>query len=218
LKPLRKEPPKKSRGQINLKDFPYKKEALAVAIAILVAIIILILTSGSPETPPVANQTVNQTSDINTKIYSAGGVYFEYPESWKITTDQINGNNMQLVIQDPSSAGNPNRTQAAGFTVFKVEKDPYQTLEQRKDVFVQSIKDSGANINLISSNNTDLNGINATESIYGGKGPKDELIQLKIIYFEQNNIVYILAFLTKGMDLQSQQANFNIVLNSFKLQ
>jgi len=218
LKQLRKEEPKKRHADIQFKDFPHKKEVLAIAIAVLVTILVLILTSGGPETPPATNQSLNQTPEINTKIYSAGGIYLEYPESWKVTTDEIKDNNMQLVIQDPSSAGNPNSTQAAGFTVFKVEKDPYQTLEQRKYTFIQSINDSGANINLVSSNDTNINGINAVESIYNGKGPKNEQIQLKVIYFERNNLIYILAFLTKGMDLQSQSANFDVVIDSFKLQ
>ncbi|MDI6723406.1 MAG: PsbP-related protein [Methanobacterium sp.] len=210
---LRKREPKK-----RLVDFRYKKEALAIAIAVLVTILVLILTSGGPETPAVTKTPVSKAPDIKTKIYSAGDIYLEYPETWKITTDEINNNNMQLVIQDPSSVGNPDSTKVAGFTVFKVEKDPYQTLEQRKESFIQSIRESGANINLISSNNTNLNGINAVEAIYEGTGPKNEQIQLKVIYFEQNNLVYILAFLTRGMNLQSQKANFDVVINSFKLQ
>ena len=125
---------------------------------------------------------------------------------------------MQVVIQDPTSANNPNSTQAAGFTVFKVQKDPYETVEQRKDSFIEGIKSSGANINEIYSNNTNINGINAVEKVYDGTGPKNEKIQLKVIYFEQSDIIYILACLTKGMPLENQKANFDVIINSFKLQ
>lgn len=213
---LRKEE-KKPRMPI---DGPFKKEALALAIAILIALLILILTSGSSDTAVNSTQkvTANNTPEITTKIYSAGGIYLEYPSSWKITNDEISGNNLQLMIQDPTSASNTNSTQAAGFTVLKLKKDQYLSLEQRKEAFVQSLKDSGASISIISSNNTTLNGINAIESIYEGKGPKNEVIHLKVIYFEQKETDYILAFLTKGLDLESQKSNLDIILNSFKLQ
>lgn len=199
---------------------PLKKEVLALAIAILLTILILVVTSWSSDPAVKSNQTVNvnDTPKIPTKIYSAGGIYLEYPSSWKITNDEISGNNMQLMIQDPTSASDPNSTQAVGFTVLKLEKDQYLTLDQRKETFIQSLKDSGANINIISSNNTTLNGINAFEAIYEGKGPKNELIQLKVIYFEQKETEYILASLTKGLDLESQKANLEVILRSFKLQ
>ena len=122
------------------------------------------------------------------------------------------------MIQDPSSVGNPSSTELAGFTVYKVEKAQYQTLGQQKDVFIQSLKGNGANIKLASTSNVTISGINGFEEIYIGTGPQNEQLQLKLIYFEQDNIAYILAFLTKGMDLQSQKANFDVVLKSFRLQ
>lgn len=213
---LRKEE-KKPRMPLN---GPFKKEALALAIAVLIALLILVLTSGNPESTENSTQTtnMNKTPEISTKIYSAGGIYLEYPSTWKITNDEIGGKNLQLMIQDPTSASNPNSTQAAGFTVLKLEKDQYLSLEQRKEAFIQSLRDSGANINIVSSNNATVNGINAIESKYEGKGPKGEVIHLKVIYFEQGETDYILAFLTKGLDFESQKANLDVILNSFKLQ
>lgn len=195
----------------------YRKQLIAVAIAILIALLIIIVNNSATTVENNTNST-QQTTKIPTKIYSAGGIYLEYPASWKITTDEINGNNTQIVIQDPQSANNTNSTQLAAFTILKVQKDPYQTLEQRKDAFIQSMTNSGANIAPSNTTNITLNGINATQTIYTGNGPKYEPIQLKIVYFEQNKIVYIMAFLTKGIDLQSQAPYFDVILNSFKLQ
>ncbi len=114
---------------------PFKKEALALAIAVLIALLILILTSGSSDTTVNSTQkvTANNTPEITTKIYSAGGIYLEYPSSWKITNDEISGNNLQLMIQDPTSASDTNSTQAAGFTVLKLEKEsiPYFRTTER---------------------------------------------------------------------------------------
>lgn len=195
----------------------YRRELIAGLIAILIALLIILLTSSGST---VENNTTvtNQTTEIPTKMYSAGGIYLEYPASWNVTTDEVNGNSMQIVIQDPSSANNPNSTQLAAFTILKVQKDPYETLEQRKDSFIQSLTSSGANIVPTNTTNKTLGGINATETIYSGNGPKYEQIQLKLVYFEQNSIIYIMAFLTKGMDLQSQAPYFDVILNSFKLQ
>lgn len=201
---------------------PYKKETFAISLAILIALLVILLNSSLSGSDDPVQQTisppVNQTPEIPTKIYAAGGISFQYPDSWNITTDQINGTNMQLVIQDPASAGDPQSTQVAAFYILKVQKDPYETLEQRKNSFIQSLTDSGANIAPSSTANTTVSDINATETIYSGNGPKYEKIQLKLVYFEQNDIFYIMAFLTKEIDLESQNTYFNIISNSFKLQ
>lgn len=199
-------------------DIPHKKEIIALTIAVLIALLIILITTISGPVQPQGNNSSNQDVNIPTKPYVAGGISLEYPASWNVTADAIIGNNMQIMIQDPASTSNPNNTQITAFNLIKVQKDPYQTLEQRKDAFLQSFKDSGANIAPVSSTNTTINGINATETIYSGNDPKYEKIQLKIIYFEQNNIVYIMAFFTKGIDLESQKKYFDIIQNSFKIQ
>jgi hypothetical protein len=200
---------------------PYKKEVFAITLAILIALLVLLLSSLSTGGNTPVQQTgppVNQTPEIPAQIYAAGGISFEYPASWNITTDQINGTNMQLVIQDPASASNPQSKQLSAFTILKVQKDPYETLEQRKNSFIQSLTDNGANIAPSSTANVTVNGINATETVYSGNDPNYNKIQVKVVYFEQNDIFYIIGFLTKGVDLESQDPYFDIVLNSFKIQ
>lgn len=208
----------KNKGIITHFWIKYRKELIAGAIAVLVAVLILIIT-GSGST--AQNDTVtapNKTAEIPVKIYSAGGIYLEYPASWNVTTDKVNGTTMEIVIQDPSSANNPDSAQLAAFTILKLQKKPYQTLEQGKDRFIQSLIISGANIAPTNTTNKTVAGINATETIYRGNSPEYKDIQLKLIYFEENNIIYILAFLTRGTDLQSQAPYFDMILNSFKLQ
>ncbi|MBI5679687.1 MAG: hypothetical protein HZC47_02175 [Methanobacterium sp.] len=215
--PLRRDNSKKSKkGPL---DIPHRKEILAIAIAVLIALLIIIITSSSTPFQPQGNNTSNQGNlTIPTKIYAAGGISLEYPALWNVTADAIIGSNMQIMIQDPGSTNNPNATQIAAFNLIKVQKDPAKTLEQRKDEFIQSFKDSGANIAPVSSTNTTINGINATETIYDGNDPKYQKIHLRIVYFEQNNIFYIMAFFTKGLDLESQKPYFDIIQNSFKVQ
>lgn len=196
----------------------YRRETIAGAIAILLAIIIIILTHSGGTVVNNNTTDVNNTVQIPTKVYSAGGIYLEYPSSWNVTTDEVSGSTIQIVIQDPSSANNPNNTNLAAFTILKVQKDPSQTLEQEKDSFVQGLISSGANIALVNTTNTTINGNNATEAIYSGNGPKYEKMELKLVYFEQGNMMYILACLTKGEDLQSQSPYFDVILNSFRSQ
>ena len=200
---------------------PHRKEAFAISLAILIALLVLVVTHVSTESNSSiqqTNQPVNQTTEIPTKIYSAGGISLQYPSSWNITTDEVNETSTQIVIQDQNSANNPQSTQIAAFTILKVQNDGSETLEQRKDDFIQSFTNSGANIALTNTSNVTISGINATEAVYSGNDPKYNKIQLKVIYFEQNGMFYILGFFTKGMDLQSQDPYFNIILNSFKIQ
>ena len=199
----------------------YKEEKFAISLAILIALMVLLVThisTGSTEPVQQVNQPVNQIPEIPTKIYSAGGISLQYPSSWNITTDEINETNTQIVIQDPTSANNPQSTQIAAFTILKTRDDGSKTLDQSKDSFIQSFTNSGANIAITNTSNTIINGINATEVIYSGNDPNYNKIQLKVIYFEQNSIFYIMGFFTKGMDLKSQDTYFNIILNSFKVQ
>ena len=200
---------------------PYKKEMFAISLAILIALLVLLVThvsTGDNDAVQQANQSVNQTVEIPTQIYSAGGISVQYPASWNITTDEINGTNTQIVIQDPASASNTQSTQIAAFTVLKEQKDPNETLDQCTANFIQSIESSGVNMAATNTSSINLNGINANQTIYAGNDPNYNKIQLKVIYFEQNDMFYILAFLTKGMDLESQDQYFNIILNSFKVQ
>jgi len=208
----------KNKGIITHFWIKYRKELIAGAIAVLVAILVMIITSSRGTVQNDTFTAPDKTVGIPVKIYSAGGIYLEYPASWNVTTDRVNGTTMEIVIQDPSSANNPDSTQLAAFTVLKVQKEPYQTLEQGKDRFIQSLIISGANIAPTNTTNKTVAGINATETIYTGNSPKYEEIRLKLIYFEENNIIYIMAFLTGGTDLQNQAPYFDMILNSFKLQ
>lgn len=212
--------PKKTTNKGIITHFwiKYRKELIAGAIAVLVAILVLIITSSGDTVQNDTATAPNKTVEIPVKIYSAGGIYLEYPASWNVTTEKVNGTNIEIVIQDPSSANNPDSTQLAAFTVLKAQKEPYQTLEQGKDRFIQSLIISGANIVLTNTTNKTIAGINATETIYKGNSLKYEEMQLKLIYFEENNIIYIMTFLTMGTDLQSQAPYFDMILNSFKLQ
>lgn len=199
---------------------PYKKEAFAISFAVLIGLLIILLTSLSTgNNAPIQQngQPVNQTPEIPTQIYAASGISLQYPSSWNITTDQINGATMQLVIQDSASASDPQSKQAVAFTIVKVQKGPYETLEQRKNNFIQTLTNSGANIAPSTTSNIIVSGINATETIYSGNDANYNKIQLKLVYFEQNDIFYIMAFFTKGIDLESQNPYFNIILNSFKI-
>ena len=198
---------------------PYKKEIFAISLAILIGLLVILLTSfstGSNTPVQQAGQPVNQTPEIPTQTYSAGGISFQYPSSWNVTTDQINGTNMQLVVQDPDSAANPQSTKIAAFTILKEQKELNETLEQCTTNFIQSLTDSGANIAPTNTSNITVSGINAAQTIYSGNDPNYNKIQIKVVCFEQNDIFYIMAFLTKGMDLESQDPYFNIILNSFK--
>ncbi len=209
----------KSRNPFN---GPYKKEVFAISLAILTALLVLLLahslTEGSNipvQQPP--QPVINQTPEIPTQNYAAGGISFQYPTSWNITTNQLNETSMQLLIQDPASANNPQTTQVTAFYIA-VEKNPSDTLEQKKDMVIQSLTNNGANIAPSNTTNITVNGISATETLYNGNDANYNEIQLKVIYFEQNGVFYILTFFTKGIDLQSQNIYFNIILNSFKIQ
>ena len=99
----------------------------------------------------------------------------------------------------------------------KIEKISGETLNDFKTMYMDYWTSKGANITESSTSNTTVNGVNANESIYAGNSP-DGTIQLRLIYFEHEKFFYAMAFLVENDDLQSQKTNFDMILNSFKIQ
>jgi ABC-type sulfate/molybdate transport systems ATPase subunit len=179
-----------------------KKYLFAVAILAFV-----VLASGC--IAQQGNQTSNQT-----KTYSAGGISFKYPGSWNIIAATTN--NTTIVTVNDVNFNRTNATRGAAVMILKTPKTSNANAQQLRQQMLQRAQHTGANATVTTA--TTVNGISANETTYNEKNRAGRQEQVKIIDFEKNNNFYIIMLVPFGGDLQSQKQNFDLIVNSFKVQ
>ncbi len=175
-----------------------RKYYIIVAIA-LVAIVVF-----------VSGCATNQTS-VPTKTYSAGGMTFDYPNTWNLTSS-VNGNSTIITISDPEFTNN-NGTSGDAAVVLRVAKTNNVTIESIKASMLKNLNQSG---NGTTTTRT-VNGITANESTYDVQ-ITNATAQIKTIDLEKNNFIYLIMLLTINKNATSEQKYYDVIINSFKPQ
>ena len=157
-----------------------------------------------------AYQNTNQTSQIPTKTYAAGGVSFEYPDTWNLTSS-VNANKTIITISDPEFTGN-NGTSGDAAIVVRVAKTGNVTLDSIKSNLMKNLNQTNG-----TSTTRTVNGITANESTYNTQ-TDNATAQIKFIDFEKDNFIYLIMLATVNKDAQSQQKYYDVIINSFKPQ
>jgi sortase A len=152
----------------------------------------------------------SQTS-IPTKTYSAGGMSFDYPDSWNLTSS-LNGNSTVITLSDPEFTNN-NGTSGDAAIILRVPKTNNVTLDSLKDSLLTNLKQTS---NGTSTTRT-VNGINANETTYNAQ-TANATAEIKIIDFEKNNFIYLIMLATINKNATSEQKYYDVVINSFKPQ
>jgi hypothetical protein len=151
------------------------------------------------------------------KTFDSNGITFQYPYSW----DQLTPNQLQTstngtgeiiaVVADPESQQN-NKYQAL-------------TYVQRSDTNVTLSQAMNANKAIIESSNGDVvseqiitvNGVSANELIYTFNAPSGVAKKERLVAFEKNNQRYYIICSAPVNGFDTQQNNFNMIINSFKV-
>ena len=152
------------------------------------------------------------TSETQNKTYNASGVYFIYPGAWsELSSDQLN------LTSDAASAIVA-VSDNSGQTGVLVQSTP--SLSQSLTDFVNtnkaSIKKMGYTI--LSENTTTVNGVKAHQIIFSGSESSGSDTKQVMTLFKKNNKIYYIVFNSQPEDFDSQQANYDMVLKSFKVQ
>ncbi len=166
----------------------------------VVAIVaIVVMASGC------TSQTGNNST--STKTYSANGISFNYPSSWSIINETSNENGTVIALGDADIQKN-NTVKGNGVTIIKV---PQNT-------------NSSADLANLKTQFAGLNGTNSTETIAGVTANETTITtkinnataQIKFIYFEKNNFIYLIQYATLSSDFQTQQGLFDSITKSFQ--
>jgi outer membrane lipoprotein-sorting protein len=180
-----------------------KKYLFVIALLALV-----VMSSGC-----TSNQNQTNQSQIPTKTYAAGGISFQYPDTWNVTSTN-NGNVTQIVVADTQFV-NSNSTKGSGVLILKLPKTTNINMTQARQEILNQAKQSGKNA---SNGTVNIAGLTASETSYSG-AVNGTVESAKIIDFEKNNNLYLLLFVTLGgVDVNAAQPYFDIIINSFKIE
>jgi PsbP-like protein len=178
-----------------------KKYLFVIALLALV-----VMSSGC-----TSNQNQTNQSQIPTKTYAAGGISFQYPDTWNVTS--VNKGNITQIIVADTQFINSNNTKGNGVLILKVPKTTNINMTQARQAILNQAKQSGMNA---SNGTVNIAGLTASETSYSGtvNGTTESA---KIIDFEKNNNLYLLLFVTMGVDVNAAQPYFDVIINSFKI-
>jgi hypothetical protein len=171
------------------------------AIGIIIILIFVALASGC-----TSQTTQNQT---NTKTYAANGISFQYPNQWQeippenLTTKTSSGSNIIAGVIDPNNSD----------ILVLVQTTSATNAKQSFDATKTALNTAGGQI--VSESTTTVDGATAYQMDYTitTSIPKKE----RLILFEKGKI-YGLTYSTPQADFDSQLNNFNVIVNSFKVQ
>jgi len=152
------------------------------------------------------------TSEAQNKTYNVSGISFTYPGTWsEISKDQIN-------LTGDSASAIVGVTDESGQIGILIQSTPSSSESLKSFISINKagIKKNGYNI--LSDKTTTVNGVQAHQIIFAGTGSSGNSTKYVMTLFKKNNKIYYIVFNSPPEDFDSQQTNYNMVLNSFKVQ
>jgi len=193
-------------------------------IAILVLVILIsgcLNNSDDSGNFSMLNRTDNGT-------YSVAGVSFKCPDNWFVSTDNVNGN--IDIMASPIHALNTSEIKSfgpfkvGGFGTVLTFDDPQFEVHiipnsgnSVREAINRVKNDYMASGNKISNSKIMVGGNEAFKDIIVSNDVNDEYMRFEYIYFVKNNETYLITFSARDKDFDKEKANFDMILNSFKV-
>ena len=179
-----------------------------ILIGILVLVLVVYNLTGNPEDYKITS------NNVSSNTYSGYGVSFNFPSDWNLTTDYNQGSDSsQGVIITVS----PNEEDDEA-PLFEVLTMPNQDMSDAEAL--KAVQDStDPTWHQISNKTTTIDNTTAYVTTFTVDDPKDftENMTLEQVNMVKNGNTYTLMIQAPVNDFKNNQANFNIMLNSFKI-
>jgi hypothetical protein len=167
-------------------------------------------------------------NNYSMNTYSANGISFNYPDNWSTDTDNEDQNTIKITASPNYSSDN--FTSIGPFPVhtvtitshddaqFQVQITHNDNMsEQEVSQIVNAELDQ--NMKKISSGTLTVDGKKAYEEMFTTNfGDDIGTIRYDQIGFVKNGNTYLMVFQVKNEDFAKEKQNFDIILNSFKVQ
>lgn len=206
------------------------KKYIFFIIAILILVIFVSCCTNNENQTSNQSQTFNQSnqSNIPTKTYSsANGVSFNYPKGWERAGQSeeytiISGADINMVLSfgDTKSVEKYDGYNDYFRTVVVIEKAQLPFWSSLKNAYYNAYVELAQQdfaFKSISNTITTVDGKKAYVKTYTVVESGVQR-QVKAVWFEKKGFVYVILLVTSPEDFDSQQKNFNIILNSFNVQ
>ncbi len=169
----------------------------------------IVLTSGCINN---GNQTINNTQN-NTQTYNGDQFTFNYPANWQ----QISGQamNSTAAVGDPATADSNGNVQV-NVVIQKAVKPSNETLQEYyNSTYAQFAAQKNLSYRQLSDGTIVVNGKTGLENVYQINSVTQE--QKRAVWIQNGSNIYIILCSAPVSQYDSQQANFNAIINSFKL-
>lgn len=147
--------------------------------------------------------------------YNFNGISFNYSSSWQEISN-IKTQDALAGVGDPDSVDKSTNNVNTLVIVQKVPMPSGSTLKQfYDDTYAKYAQDS--TFQTISDKTIKVNGLTGYENVHKSI-VNGVLKEERVVWLEKNGNVYVILCGALISDFDSQQPNFNIVINSFKVQ
>ncbi|MBU4534719.1 MAG: hypothetical protein KKF16_02545 [Euryarchaeota archaeon] len=179
--------------------------------SILTIILLGVFAAGCVDS---GEEGTSQTTDIPSQTFSGSGISFEYPEAWPSDLESETPNSL-VVVGDPESQ-DANGSITTLVAIQSTTLPSGQTLKETFDA-TYSTAESNTNFESISQRSLTLNGVEAYENIHriNVNGVQK---QERAVWLEKNGTIYVILCGALPADFDAQQKNFDLIINSFKIQ
>lgn len=174
-----------------------------VIVMVILLLCSVVLVSGCVSD----NKKTNET-----KTYSQNNISFTYPGDWEIanTTSQ----NAVVAVADPSTVKSGSPT-----TLVLIQKPAVSKGSDLNNVYNSNYARyfNNTGFERISEGNITVNNVTALENVY--KTNKTGVSkQYRAVWLDENGSIYVILCIADQSDFENQQTNFNLIINSFKVQ
>ena len=177
-------------------------------LLVLILISAVVLASGCTNS---GNQTSGNVQN-KTKVYSGEEITFEYPGGWQTIASQARDS--AVAVGDPNSADGNGNAQV-NVVVQKTIKPQNATFKDYYNATYAQFASQNLGFIPISDGTVVVNGITAFENIYKINSGSQK--QERAVWILKNDRIYIILCSAPVSEFSSQQANFDSIVNSFKV-
>lgn len=151
-----------------------------------------------------------KTNETNT--YAQNNISFTYPGGWDIAN--TTSENAVVAVGDPNTVKSGSPT-----TLVLIQKPAVAQGSDLNNVYSANYARffNKTGFVRVSEGNLTLNNMTALENIYKTNSTGD-VKQYRAVWLNENGTIYVILCIANQSDFDSQQANFNLIINSFKAQ
>ncbi len=181
------------------------------ALLLIAILALVVFASGC-----IGDSNTNQTSQptIPTKQFSGNGISFSYPESWEQL--QATTPNAIVTFGDPSSVDSATNNVNTLVVIQSIPLPSGTTLKANYDATYAQYAAADSSFRQISDSTTTVDGTTAyvnTHTVNVSGVQKQE----KAVWLEKNGKIYVILAGALPSAFESQQKNFDAIINTFKV-